>query len=116
MKRPKEWGLGLKVLELRGVKEDDDSFELAIANDQFPANLAEMVEKSKKIPVTDKILKNAKRKKRTNRKIKTRKDFAPWDWVIEKLVEEGFLPKKISRQALKRLLKNRYPYYPWDEV
>jgi hypothetical protein len=71
--------------------------------------------------VTDEMLKQreAEKKKRT----RTRKEDRPWWRVIEKLVEEGLL-KKVktpsgqekppSVQAFKKMLKNRYPFHPWD--
>jgi hypothetical protein len=47
---------------------------------------------------------------------RTRKERNSWDWVIGKLVEEGLLPRKITHQALKKMLKNRYPEWPWEAV
>jgi hypothetical protein len=73
--------------------------------------------------VTDEMLKQreAEKKKRT----RTRKEDRPWWRVIKKLVEEGLL-KKVktplghekppSVQAFKKMLKNHYPFHPWDET
>jgi len=106
MKRPidfadiERWALiRRRVLELRG---------------------AEMQEKLRKgTVVTDEMLKIAKEECKdltdTKRK-RTRKNSATWDWVIEKLVEEGLLTKKISQQAFKKMLKGRWPDYPWHKA
>jgi predicted NAD-dependent protein-ADP-ribosyltransferase YbiA (DUF1768 family) len=76
-----------------------------------------MLEKSRRI-VTDEMLQNAMRLSKAKEKMQTRvrQERRSWDWVITQLVKEGLLPKKISHQALKKMLKNRYPDWPWDEV
>jgi hypothetical protein len=47
---------------------------------------------------------------------RTRKERNSWDWVIGKLVKEGLLKREITHQALRKMLKNRYPDWPWEEV
>jgi hypothetical protein len=58
------------------------------------------------------------------KKTRTRKEYQPWHWVIDKLVEEG-LVKKVktpsgeknpSVQAFKERLKIHYPFWPWEET
>lgn len=49
-------------------------------------------------------------------KIRTRKNSATWKMVIDKLVEESLLTKKITRQAFREWLKRHFPDYPWDNV
>ena len=61
----------------------------------------------------EEILKNARTKKKRKR---TRKNSATLDMVIDKLVEEKLLPKKITHQAFKKSLKKHLPDYSWDEV
>jgi hypothetical protein len=96
MKRPKNMTLLRRVLELRGYV------------------------------VTDEMLINAREQReiKEKKKTRTRKEDRPWHRVIKKLVEEG-LVKKVktpsgeknpSSQAFKKMLKNRYPLWPWDEI
>ncbi|MEW6386153.1 MAG: hypothetical protein AB1491_01360 [Thermodesulfobacteriota bacterium] len=87
MRPPKNITLLKRVLELRGFEfEEDEDPE------------AEMLEKSGK-------------------RTRTKKDRQSWkNHVIPQLVKEGFFPKEISPQALKKQLKRHYPYVPWDQV
>jgi hypothetical protein len=109
-----------RVLELRGVKEESDPSPAAVPNDPPLGSLREMKEKLRqKRRVTDEMLQALKKihkGKQPKEESRTRKNSAPWNRVIEKLVEEGLLPKKISHQALKKRLRNKYPDYPWDKV
>lgn len=45
-----------------------------------------------------------------------RKNSATWEMVIDKLVEERLLTRKISPQAFKEWLKRHFPDYPWGKV
>jgi hypothetical protein len=109
-----------RVLELRGFKEEGDSSAAAIANDPPLGSLRGIKEKLlQKRRVTDEtlhILKQIHKTKQPKEKTRTRRNFTPWTQVIEKLVEEGLLSKKISHQALKKRLRNKYPDYPWDKI
>lgn len=136
MKRPKDFSeiecwelIRRRVLELRGTKDeenevnevdDDDDMSPAMANESPPYTLAEIQEELRdRMRVTSEMIENAKQqyKAGTEKKRKrTRKNSAPWDSVIEKMVNEGLLTKKISHQAIKKMLKRRWPNYPWDEI
>lgn len=137
MKRPKDgseierWELiRRRVLELRGAKdeenEEDDDDDMSpymsppLANESPPYTLAEIQEELRdRMRVTPEMLKHAKQQYKacTEKKRKrTRKNSAPWDLVIEKMVAEGLLTKKISHQAFKEMLKRRWPDYPWNKV
>jgi hypothetical protein len=108
-----------RFLELRGVKDEHGHMCSALVNEPPLNTLGEMLEKSQRIVVTNDMLMNARQQRKAEekmRKSRTRKNSAPLDWVIEKLVEEGLLMKKISHQAFKIMLKRRWPDYPWDKV
>ncbi len=125
-----------RVLELRGARDEEDGDMIsAIANDPppdpsaeihedvglIPYTLAEMQEEElrNRMRVTPEMLKVAKRqyKARSEKKRKrTRRNSATWDMVIDKLVEEKLLTRKISPQAFKKSLKKHLPDTPWDEV
>lgn len=45
-----------------------------------------------------------------------KKPSATWTMVIDKLTDEKLLPRKITRQAFKKLLKIHFPYFHWDKV
>jgi hypothetical protein len=47
---------------------------------------------------------------------RTRKNNATWNWVIDKLVEEKLLPKKITRQAFKKQWKKYVPGICWKTI
>jgi hypothetical protein len=49
-------------------------------------------------------------------KKRTRKPSATWEMVIDILVKEKLLPKKITPQALKQSLKKHFPDYAWVTV
>ncbi len=133
MKRPKDITLMMRVLELRGVitgsalaKESPLNYlaEMKVrensSNPEIPYTLAELQEQLRnRMRVTAETLKNTKQQSKTHteeKRKRTRKNFAPWNQVIVKLVEEGFLSKKISYQALKKRLRNIDPDYPWDMI
>lgn len=131
MKRPKDgseikrWELIRRsVLELRGAKdeenEDDDEMSPAIANESPPYTLAEIQEELRdRMRVTPEMLKNAKQQYKacTEKKRKrTRKNSASWDMVIDKLVEEKLLTKKITHQAFRKSLEKHLPDTPWNKI
>jgi predicted NAD-dependent protein-ADP-ribosyltransferase YbiA (DUF1768 family) len=75
-----------------------------------------MLEKSKRI-VTDEMLENARQSEITGQKrTRVRRERRSWNWVIKKLVEEGLLQRIITHQALKKMLKNRYPAWDWEKI
>jgi hypothetical protein len=47
---------------------------------------------------------------------RTRKPSATWDMVIDKLVEEKMLPKKMTRQAFKKQWEKHVPDIPWNTI
>lgn len=116
MRPPRDLRLLLRVLELRGYEEKEEP--IAIANEPPLDTLTEMLERSRRVIVTDEMLENAKRQSEVKEKkrTRTRKERRPWNWVIKKLVEEGLLPKEISHQALKERLKTNYADWPWDQI
>ncbi len=117
-----------RVLELRSAENEDYGDVEAMTahlgadaqNEIPPKTLAEMLDELRKNrAVTAEMLKKAKQQSKASAQEKTkrvRKDHASWDYVIDKLVEEGLLSKKISRQAFKEMLKRHHPDYPWDKV
>jgi hypothetical protein len=116
LRHPIDMTLMMRVLELRGFKEEDNAISFAMANEPPPDSLTEMLGKSQRV-VTDEMLENARQSKITEKKRpRVRQERRSWNWVIKNLVEEGLLKRKISHQALKKLLKNRYPEWPWDEL
>jgi hypothetical protein len=116
MRCPKDMTLIMMVLELRGFEEEDSAISLAVANEPPPNSLTEMLEKSKRI-VTDEMLENARQSEITEKKrTRVRRERRSWDWVIKKLVEEGLLKRIITHQALKKMLKNRYPEWDWGKI
>jgi sirohydrochlorin ferrochelatase len=122
-----------RVLEIRGVQreeyEDDDSDLNPAVSPAFPieskslhgqappytlAELEQELQNSMKVApaMTPKI-----RTKRTKEERKrTRKNSATWDMVIDKLVEESLLTRKITHQAFRQWLKRHFPDYPWNKV
>ncbi|MFI5329903.1 MAG: hypothetical protein ACHQ2F_02530 [Desulfobaccales bacterium] len=81
-----------RVLELRGVKQEESQ------DDDLDENESDDLHRTKE-----------ERKR-------TRKPSATWEMVIDKLVEEKLLPRKISPQAFKKSLKKHFPDYPWKKV
>ncbi len=114
MRPPRDLRLLLRVLELRGYEEKEEP--IAIANEPPVDTLAEMLERSRRI-VTDEMLENARRQSEVKQKKGTRKaGRRSWEQVIKKLVKEGLLPKERTVQAFMKMLKNRYPDWPWDQI
>ena len=124
MNRLKDMTFLKRVLELRGYEAKDDPGK---EDGRIPDSFGKALDKSLRAVVTDEILRNARRQGKVEEKKKkrTRKEDRPWWWVIEKLVEEGLLKKvktpsghekNQSVQAFKKMLKNRYPFHPWDET
>ena len=124
MKRPKDMTLLIRVQELRGYEAKDDPDK---EDGRMSDSMGEDLDESFRIVVTDEMLRNAREQSeiKEKKKKRTRKEDRPWWWVIKKLVEEG-LVKKVktpsgheknpSPQAFKKMLKNRYPFHPWDET
>jgi hypothetical protein len=115
----------LRVLELRGVKDEDDDdmrahLSHAELNEAPFQTVAEMLEEMRKRRiVTDEMLNKSRQHRKSRTEIKrkiTKKNSASWNTVINKLVEEGLLPKKISHQAFKKALKSHFPDFPWDDA
>lgn len=100
IRKPIDMTLAIRVLELRGAENEGDG-----AEEISPA-------------VEDAMLQNAKPQFQAlpERKKRIRKERRTWEWVIKQLVQEGLLPKEITRQALKDRLKNIFTDYPWEEV
>ncbi len=127
LEEPVRLELPLKILELRGIKEEDAPFveeegptESAIEDDPSLSSVTEILEKwrSSRV-VTDEWLKSQKKQRKARakkRKTRTRKELRPWHWVIRKLVEGGLLKREISHQALKKMLKANYPEIDWTLV
>jgi hypothetical protein len=130
MKRPKNgseikrWELiRRRVFELRGAKyeenevddgDGDGDMSPAMANEPPPYTLAEIIE-----GLRDEMIKNAKPQYKACKKKKrkrTRKNSASWDMVIDKLVEEKLLTKKITHQAFRKSLEKHLPDTPWNKV
>lgn len=121
VKPPRGLRLFLRVLELRGFDGPDMS-----------DSLGEDLDESLRIVVTDEMLRNAreqgkveeKKKKRTRKEGQGEQEGWPWWRVIKKVVEEGLVEKvktplgekNPSIQQFKKMLKNRYPEWPWEEV
>lgn len=112
LKEIERWDLiKQRVLELRGVKkqetENDDLKETE--ND----DLHHWLQDRNRMKITPAMVKNALIKKERKR---TRKISATWDMVIDKLVKEQLLTRKITRQAFRNSLRKHFPDYPWDKV
>lgn len=133
IKRPKNiseverWELIRKrVLDLRGAKEKEDEdgnmspqMNPPVANESTLNTMAEKIEKYRVVVITDAMLKSAKQQSKTRtgkKRERTRKYYTPMDMVIDKLVEEGLLSKKISHQAFKKMLMNHLPDFPWNKI
>jgi hypothetical protein len=115
MRHPKDMTLLMRVLELRQFKEEDDAMSFPM-NGSSHNSLTEMTEESGPM-VTNEMLENARQAEATEiKRTRVRSEGHPWHWVIKELVKEGVLPKKITPQALKKMLKNRYPEWPWDKT
>jgi hypothetical protein len=125
MKRPRDLKLFFRTVELRGVEEKGGPER---EDSPTPEAWDETLEKSRKLLVTEEMLRNAEEQHKAEekkRKSRIRKEIGSWNWVIKKLVEEGLvekvktqsgIEKNPSVQAFKKMLKNHYPYYPWDEI
>ncbi|MBM4272901.1 MAG: hypothetical protein FJ134_00330 [Deltaproteobacteria bacterium] len=116
MKRPWDMAFLIRVLELRGFVIEDDQLAAAMEDEPSLNTLKDILERSRMV-VTDEMLENVKRQEGNAReKKRTRKERNPWHKVIKILVNERWLPKKISPQAFKEMLKQRYPSWPWGKV
>jgi len=116
MRRPKDMTLMLRVLELRGVKNEDNAISLSAPGESPLNSLTEILEKSQRM-VTDEMIENARQSEITEKKrTRVRQERRSWNWVITQLVKDGLLSKKISYQALKKRLEISYPEWPWEEV
>jgi hypothetical protein len=115
-----------RVLELRGVpkaeNEDDDSGLIpAVPIESKPpqgqAPPYTLTELQQELHGRMKVAPAKAREARTkNERKRTRKNSATWDMVIDKLVDEKLLPKKITPQALRGCLKRHFPDFPWHMV
>uniref|UniRef100_A0A7C3WIZ3 Uncharacterized protein n=1 Tax=Desulfobacca acetoxidans TaxID=60893 RepID=A0A7C3WIZ3_9BACT len=116
MHPPRDMTLMLRVLELRGAVQEDDTLIEVTAIEPPLDTMAEMMEKSRKL-VTEEMIKNgAPGGNPEKKRARVRKERRSWKFVIRNLVKDGLLPKEITPQALKRMLKVHYPEWPWDEV
>jgi hypothetical protein len=100
-----------RVLELRGVEQEGKQDNDLEHNDND--DLQHWVENRNRIKITPEMLKKACTKKETKR---TRKIFTTWKMVIDKLVEDKLLPRKITSQAFKKGLKKHFSDYSWEKV
>lgn len=84
-----------RVLELRGVEEKKKPHGI----------------------VTEEMLSQARQQSTAGEQRKRiRKNLITWEMIIDQLVEEELLSKKITRQGFKDLLKKHFPDYPWNKV
>jgi hypothetical protein len=100
-----------RVLELRGVKGEESQDDHVEENEND--DLQHWLQDSNRMKGTPVMLKKPRTKMGRKR---TRKPSATWDMVIDKLVEEKMLPKKMTRQAFKKQWEKHVPDIPWNTI
>lgn len=123
---PQDLRLLLRFLELRGIKEEEAPTS-SCTEDVSPSDslIDEMFQKSR-TEVTDEMLWNVRFQKefQKEKERRARNEDRPYHRIIDNLVKENLLNqvktpsgfKNPSWQAVKKMLINRYPHFPWDEV
>jgi len=110
-----------RVLELRGAKIPTELIQtVKVEFSDPPSSVHKILKKlkeSRRIRSHVKLERDSLALREQKPKpVRVRKEEHSWERVIGQLVKEGYLPRPISHQALKKLLSKKFPWVDWSKL